>query len=83
MGFLDIAKLNRELFNLTNTASLAFMTLKLVGKRLSKKEQISNWARRPLRKTQLHYAAMDAYLCIILYKKLIEVKLKGVQNFDD
>ena len=41
---------------------------------LCKYEQCSDWELRPLRKTQLHYAALDALACILLYKNLLNVK---------
>ena len=40
------------------------------GKQLSKYEQQSNWTLRPLRKAQVHYAALDALVCIKIYKEL-------------
>jgi len=36
-------------------------------------EQISNWNRRPLRKSQLHYAAMDACILIKIYDRMKEM----------
>ena len=45
---------------------------KIIGKQLCKYEQCSNWEKRPLRETQLHYAALDALLCCLIYKKIIE-----------
>ena len=35
---------------------------------LSKYEQCSGWHVRPLRKSQIHYAALDAVLPAIIYE---------------
>ena len=45
----------------------------LLEKPLSKYEQCSNWGARPLRKAQLHYAAMDSYIMIVLYDILVVI----------
>ena len=45
---------------------------RIIGKKLCKCEQCSNWERRPLREAQLHYAALDAILCCLIFKKLTE-----------
>jgi len=49
---------------------LSGLTLSVMGKKLDKSQQISNWDRRPLRQEQMIYAALDAYVCIQLYEKL-------------
>ena len=42
------------------------------GKALSKAEQLSDWERRPLRATQMRYAALDAMCLIDVYAHLQE-----------
>ena len=39
---------------------------------MCKYEQISNWERRPLRKSQMHYAALDAYVLLKIFENLVE-----------
>ena len=34
---------------------------------ICKVEQLSNWENRPLRKAQLHYAAVDVYILVLIY----------------
>lgn len=69
-SFVDISELFKQKFPTAIQSSLAFIAQSLTGKFLSKYEQRSNWNRRPLRKAQKHYAAMDAFICEILYDKL-------------
>ena len=42
-----------------------------MGNNLDKYEQKSNWDLRPLKQSQKHYAALDAIVCVKIYKKLI------------
>ncbi|WKX93726.1 hypothetical protein Q1695_011187 [Nippostrongylus brasiliensis] len=49
---------------------LSDLSEKLLGVKLDKSEQCSNWAIRPLRASQKNYAAMDAYIVVELFLKL-------------
>ncbi len=42
----------------------------ILGYRISKNQQISNWDLPKLSVNQLNYAAHDAYLCLAIYQKL-------------
>ena len=50
--------------------SLKIMCEKVLGKKIYKYEQCSYLENRPLKKSQLHYSAFDAIICVPLYKKL-------------
>lgn len=55
---------------------LAKVAQKVFGKAICKFEQMSNWENRPLRLSQQHYAALDAYIMVELIEEL-EKKAKG------
>jgi ribonuclease D len=42
----------------------------ILGFRISKKQQVSNWEAPELTDAQLQYAATDAWVCYEIYKKL-------------
>ena len=42
---------------------------KVLGKKMCKYEQCSYLEKTPLKKSQLHYAAFDAIVCVPFYKK--------------
>ena len=50
--------------------SLSKVCKKIIEKELCKIEQCSNWESRPLRQSQLHYAAVDSLICCLIFKKL-------------
>lgn len=43
----------------------------IFGKKVSKKEQCSNWEADPLTPSQQLYAATDAWICLEMYKQLL------------
>ena len=55
-------------------SSLKNMYEKLLEKKMCKYEQCSNWENRPLKQSQLHYAAYDAIVCVSLFKALKNTK---------
>lgn len=56
--------------NGNNKLSLKKFSEKVLQKSLCKHETLSNWRNDPLRKAQLHYAALDAYIIQDLYEIL-------------
>jgi len=57
-------------------SGLSELVYRCLGRSLSKAEQMSDWEKRPLRETQVLYAAGDAYCLIEVYKCLIEGKVQ-------
>lgn len=69
-GFAEVGALARKLgYKQTGLRSLAGLVL---GVRISKREQRSNWARSKLTASQVSYAATDAWISRALYLKLQE-----------
>jgi len=66
---IDLIDLYQHKF-LKKVGSLKDLCKEILGSNLCKYEQCSNWENRPLRKRQLHYAALDAIICVSLFKKL-------------
>lgn len=67
-GFIDLAK-PAHAMGLQKTG-LRNLTAHLLGFRISKGAQRSNWARRPLTPKQCRYAAADAWLGYRLYRTM-------------
>jgi len=69
--------------NGVKVSGLSKLCLQILGQSLDKKEQISDWSRRPLREKQLTYAALDAACLLKIYHKLNESLVEIGQNFDE
>lgn len=59
---------------------LAKLTALVLGKKLKKAQQFSNWEARPLRPEQITYAALDVYSVLKIYERLFE--LCSSENLD-
>ena len=59
-------------FKNTGGSTLAVVCINILCKKLCKYEQTSNWDIRPLRQTQRHYAALDAYILPVIIRKIEE-----------
>lgn len=66
---IDVIDLYQYTF-LKKCRSLKLTCEELLGKSLCKYEQCSNWEKRPLKESQLHYSALDSLVCVSLFKKL-------------
>ena len=67
-GFVDLQRLAGEYG--IEEKSVRKMAAIIIGKRVSKSQQLSNWERAQLSEAQLKYAAIDAWVCLQMYKKL-------------
>ncbi len=68
-SFVDIQKIAKDLeiehFGLKKLCPL------VLGYKISKRQQLSNWENKTLNEAQQSYAATDAWVCYHLYNKLI------------
>ncbi|XP_045510918.1 exonuclease mut-7 homolog [Colias croceus] len=91
-GLLDLSLLWRTLIDsglsFPNTCDIEGKGLSSLvqicfGVPLKKTEQCSNWELRPLRKTQIHYAALDAYVLLDIYSYLQKLSNECNINFEE
>ena len=80
--FLDLQSFGEE-FGIKEK-SVRKMAAIILGCKVSKAQQCSNWEADPLTDAQLLYAATDAWICVRMYKTLLasprENRTKGVRS---
>lgn len=67
-GFLDLQRYV-EAFQIEEKG-LRKMSAIILGRRISKSQQVSNWDAELLTEAQLRYAATDAWVCLEIYSRL-------------
>lgn len=67
-GFVDLQKLAGEYG--IEEKSVRKMAAIILKKRVSKSQQLSNWESAQFSEAQLKYAAIDAWICLEMYKVL-------------
>ncbi|MEA3318318.1 MAG: 3'-5' exonuclease [Bacteroidota bacterium] len=67
-SFIDLQKIVHN-YDIENKALKKIFGI-VLGKRISKSQQLSNWEADELSKAQKSYAATDAWACIEIYKEL-------------
>ena len=70
-NFIELSKVYFEIKK-KKAPELKIITLELFNKELDKRDQISDWSKRPLISSQIKYGILDAYVLILIYKKLHE-----------
>lgn len=68
-GFIELASMSKEAG--LQVESVKKLTALLLGFRISKSAQTSNWEAEVLHEKQISYAATDAWVCLQIYKKLM------------
>ena len=75
-GFVELSEETKALGVVD--CGLKKLCANLLGVRISKKEQTSNWAREELTEGQLRYAATDAWVSRRIYEVALELARRGI-----
>lgn len=67
-GFIDLQTLAKS--KGIEALSLRKLTELLLNKKLSKRQQLSNWESKELTEAQIRYAATDAYAALLIFEKM-------------
>ena len=71
--FMDLQRF-AELYGIKDK-SVKKLAAIILGRRVSKAQQCSNWEASTLSWPQQLYAATDAWICLVMYKRLLESEL--------
>lgn len=71
-GFVDLQRIVGEYG--INDKSVKKMAAIILGVKISKTQQLSNWEAEKLSESQQKYAATDAWVCRAMYQKLLSSK---------
>ena len=70
-GFLELNKAVKPIGIESN--GLKKLTATILGYRISKSAQVSNWENKRLTEKQIRYAATDAWVCLEMYNRLVSL----------
>ena len=70
-GFVDLQKLVKE--HSITSSGLKKLAAIILGFRISKRQQVTDWEAEELTEAQQIYAATDAWVCYEIYKKLSHI----------
>lgn len=76
-GFIDLQHIAKNWG--IEEKSLRKMSAIILGKRVSKAQRLSNWEATALTPQQQMYAATDAWICIMIYEKLLATRSIAIE----
>lgn len=77
-GFVDLQQIAREWG--IRDKSVKKLAANILGIKISKAQQLSNWEAEKLSESQMKYAATDAWVCREMYLKLMETEKNPLRD---